>query len=283
MLDFANPEFAGSAMSYAFGDSAVAAERLAVVAEVFEGPSQRFWRTFAPSTPRLALDLGCGPGHTTCALAQSVHPLKTVGIDSSAEFLARAEQAAEPGVRFVRHDVTAFPFPLEPADLVVCRFLLSHLRNPALVLAAWGTLLATAGRLLIEEVESISTDCPVFQRYLALVSATLEGQGQTLYVGPFLDRVGAPPGLGRIASRVTEHRVTTTKAARMFELNLDALGRNPLAREREGEKGLRELAQALRSLSLLPDPSFENRWGLRQLAFERTPHGDFAVAAGSSG
>ncbi|HYB13543.1 MAG TPA: class I SAM-dependent methyltransferase [Myxococcota bacterium] len=256
-------------MSYAFGDSALAAQRLELVAQVFEAPSRDFWRRFAGEAPRLALDLGCGPGHTTRALAESVGARQTVGLDASAEFLAKAERSAGPGVRFLRHDVTALPFPVGAADLVVCRFLLSHLREPAPTLASWAALLAPTGRLLVEEVESISTDCPVFRRYLSLVAATLEGQGQELYVGPSLDRAGAPPGLVRLESRVTPHRVSTVDAARMFAMNLPAVGGNPVAQAREGERGLAELAHELLLRSVEASPSFENRWGLRQIAFER--------------
>jgi len=274
------PLRAGEQMSYAFGDSVLAAERLALVARVFDVPSRTFWRSFAPGVPRLALDLGCGPGHTTRALAQSVDAAQTVGIDSSADFLAKAGGAATPGVRFLRHDVTALPFPLEAADLVVCRFLLSHLREPARVIASWAQLLAPGGRLLVEEVESISTACPVFRRYLGLVAATLEGQGQALYVGPSLDRAGAPGGLERLCSRVTAHRVATVDAARMFGMNLDALARNPIAKQREGEGGLAELARELQSLALSPGEPFANRWGLRQLAFQRAGGADSDDTAG---
>jgi len=267
-------------LSYAFGDSPQAAERLALVAQVFDAPSRTFWRSFAPAAPRLALDLGCGPGHTTCALAQSVTAAHTVGVDSSAEFLAAAQRSAGPGVRFLRHDVTVLPFPLPAVDLVVCRFLLSHLREPARVVASWAELLAPGGRLLIEEVESISTDCPVFKRYLALVAATLEAQGQELYVGPTLDRAGTPAGLERLCSRVAEHLVETGDAARMFGMNLHALAHNSRALAREGEHGFAGLARELRSLGASTRAAFKNRWGLRQLAFQRAAETDSDVTAG---
>jgi ubiquinone/menaquinone biosynthesis C-methylase UbiE len=266
-------------MSYAFGDSPQAAERLALVAQVFDGPSRTFWRSFAPAAPRLALDLGCGPGHTTRALAQGVPASQTVGVDCSVDFLAEAERTAMPGVRFLRHDVTLLPFPLPAADLVVCRFLLSHLREPARVFASWAELLSPGGCLLIEEVESIATDCPVFQRYLALVAATLGGQGQELYVGPTLDRAGTPEGLERLCSRVALHRVGTVDAARMFSMNLHALAQNSRALAREGEHGLAELVRELRSLGASASAAFENRWGLRQLAFQRAAEADSKVTA----
>jgi SAM-dependent methyltransferase len=265
-------------MSYAFGDSALAAERLALVAQVFEEPSRAFWSRFAPRTPALALDLGCGPGHTTRALARWVDATETAGVDASLEFLGAAERTAVRGVRFLRHDVTVVPFPVPPANLVVCRFLLSHLREPTRILASWAALLAPGGRLLVEEVESISSDCPVFRRYLALVAATLEDQGQALYVGPTLDRAGTPAGLERLASRVAPHLVTTVDAARMFGMNLPALARNPIAHSREGERGLEELARELHALARTPSARFENRWGLRQLAFQRAADKGFADA-----
>jgi SAM-dependent methyltransferase len=267
-------------MSYAFGDSELAAERLALVAQVFDAPSRSFWTSFAPRSPALALDLGCGPGHTTRALAECVKATETTGVDASPEFLGAAERRAGPGVRFVRHDVTLVPFPLAPADLVVCRFLLSHLREPARVVASWAALLAPGGRLLVEEVESIASDCPAFQRYLALVAATLEGQGQALYVGPSLERAGTPAGLLRLVSRVAEHGVATVEAARMFGMNLPALARNPTAQALEGERGLAELARELRALTRAPAAPFVNRWGLRQLAFERAGSANFAGATG---
>jgi len=268
-------------MSYAFGDSTLAAERLALVAQVFEEPSRTFWHAFAPSAPRRALDLGCGPGHTTRLLAQSVGATETVGIDSSAEFLGTAERTVRPGLRFLRHDVTALPFPVGEAELVVCRFLLSHLREPVRVIASWAALLAPHGRLLLEEVESIRTNCPAFERYLALVVAILEGQGQALYVGPSLDRAGPPSGLKRLESRVAEHRVATEDAARMFGMNLPALARNPIAVDRVGERGLAELARELASLAAGCGRPFENRWGLRQIAFQRAALANSEGTAGA--
>src|SRR5207244_4984965 len=55
---------------YAFGDTELASRRLALVAEVFDGPTRDFIFTEALSRPPLALDLGCGPGHTTRLLAE---------------------------------------------------------------------------------------------------------------------------------------------------------------------------------------------------------------------
>ena len=78
---------------YLFGDSEVASHRLRVVAEVFAESSRRFLHTAAPASPRLAIDIGCGPGYTTRLIADVLRPLRTVGIDRSEAFITEARRA----------------------------------------------------------------------------------------------------------------------------------------------------------------------------------------------
>lgn len=47
---------------YSFGETNLAAERLRVVSEVFDPTSEAFVSETVRTRPRLALDLGCGPG-----------------------------------------------------------------------------------------------------------------------------------------------------------------------------------------------------------------------------
>jgi hypothetical protein len=51
--------------TYAFGDDRVAAERLALLHDVFGPASTAFAREWRPSVVDVALDLCWGPGHTT--------------------------------------------------------------------------------------------------------------------------------------------------------------------------------------------------------------------------
>jgi trans-aconitate 2-methyltransferase len=55
---------------YSFGETALAAERLRVVSEVFDPSSEAFVSETVRKRSRLALDLGCGPGFTTRLLSR---------------------------------------------------------------------------------------------------------------------------------------------------------------------------------------------------------------------
>ena len=87
---------------YAFRDSAAAARRLAMVAAAFEPSSRAFLERFAGGTPGLAVDLGCGPGHTTLLLDEveeihTDHPVLRAYLDAVAKLLAMRGQRLEVG------------------------------------------------------------------------------------------------------------------------------------------------------------------------------------------
>ncbi len=61
--------------------------RLAFVADLFDESSRAFLSEAVGFRPRLALDLGCGPGHTTRLLAEVLRPGRVVGVDRSVNLL----------------------------------------------------------------------------------------------------------------------------------------------------------------------------------------------------
>lgn len=70
------------------------------------------------SEPRQVVDLGCGPGQLTAILAQRWPQSQVVGLDSSAEMIARAQTYAGPRLRFDVGDLEGWR-PAEPVDVVV--------------------------------------------------------------------------------------------------------------------------------------------------------------------
>lgn len=253
---------------YAFGDSGPAARRLDLLAALFEPTTHAFLTRFAGRPLDLAVDLGCGTGHTTRLLASVLGPRRTVGLDQSASFVARATGAAPPGVGFAVHDVTTVPFPAGPADLCFCRLLLSHLPDPAAVLAAWATQLAPGGLLLVDEVDRIHTADPALAGYLEVAGALLASRGQTLEVGPLLHRLPDPPGLARRHDRVATLAPPAGRAAAMFAENLAVWGGQAV---RDGVAGQRELDALGADLATVAagGRAATITWELRQLTWER--------------
>jgi ubiquinone/menaquinone biosynthesis C-methylase UbiE len=96
------------------------------------------------------VDVGCGCGATTIALAQKVGPTGHVlGIDISAPMLARARQIAPAGLPadFVLGDATIYPFQPARFDLLVSRFGVMFFAEPALSFANMRRALRPSARM----------------------------------------------------------------------------------------------------------------------------------------
>ncbi len=260
-------------LGYAFGDSELAAVRLEMVARLFDPASRLFLREAGEASRNLAIDLGCGPGHTTALLAEVLQCRRTVGLDLSAEFIERARGGASDRVAFHVHDVTVVPFPEGPADLVSCRLLLSHLSDPMAIISRWATQLLPGGLLMLDEVESIATSSPALQRYLEILDPMLRSQSNRLYIGSELERAAAPPSLVKRKSAILEYPVSPSDAAAMFALNLRTWRDHPFVRANVEEAEIRRLERDLDALRKHVPKGVEIVWELRQLLYERTREG----------
>src|ERR1019366_10132589 len=95
------------------------------------------------------IDVGCGCGATTIALAQKVGPAGHVmGIDISGPMLARGREIAPANlpVEFVLADATVYPFVPEGFDLLASRFGVMFFAEPALSFANMRKALRPSGR-----------------------------------------------------------------------------------------------------------------------------------------
>ena len=86
----------------------------------------------------VALDIGCGPGQMTLALAEMTD-LEVTGVDIEPEAIAIAQRhAAEAGLeerlRFVCADAHSLPFPDNYAELIISRGTLPFLRDQVLTI-----------------------------------------------------------------------------------------------------------------------------------------------------
>ena len=252
--------------AYSFGDSEIAAERLALVARIFDPATRSFLERSAPRPVGLALDLGCGPGHTTEIVAEVAEATRTVGIDLSESFIERARERVGAKIELICHDVTLTPFPARPADLIFARLLLSHLPEPERQVARWLDELASGGILLSDEVERIETTLEPLARYLNLVEARISAGGGELYLGPRLDALRGGAGFRQRSSDAVRVAPPTSEAAKMFRLNLRAMRAEDrlagIASSGELDRLGEELDELTRS-----NAAGEIVWTLRQTVF----------------
>lgn len=256
--------YASRVARYTYGDSELAADRLAIVAELFGPASETFLRSAVPSAPALAVDLGCGPGHTTRLVHGVTGAHRTVGLDRSPAFVATASTTLDAtGISFLVHDATTLPLPVEPPDLIYARLLLAHLPHHGSIVQRWCAAAARGGRVLLDEVEAVDTDDPLFRTYLDEVAIpVVTSQGGRLIAGPALHEMTDPPNAVRVHDEVVTMRPPAALTAVMFGMNLQVL-------VDAGEIAPRpDLADGLRTRS--EDASVSPVvWRMRQIAFER--------------
>ena len=103
---------------------------------------------------RRLLDVGCGPGTITAELAALVAPGEVVGIDASAEVVARAGELGNsraPNLRFEVGDVYVLGWPDASFDVVHAHQVLQHLSDPVAALREMRRVLVTGGLLAVRD------------------------------------------------------------------------------------------------------------------------------------
>ncbi|MGZ4717738.1 MAG: class I SAM-dependent methyltransferase [Acidimicrobiales bacterium] len=256
--------------TYTYGDSTVAGDRLTVLASIFGPTTATFLRRDAPAGPELALDLGCGPGHTTALVAEVTGAGRTVGLERSEAFVLRARvERDEAGIEFLPHDVTITPFPTGPADLVFARYLLAHLADPVARRDRWLTQVRPGGRLLVEEIDHIDASIGTFAHYLEVVQQMSRGHGTELLVGAPLAAAPPPSGVGLVADTIAEISPDPRTVARIFAMNLSVWRDDPWVVAHVDPAVVDTLARDLRDLSSR-GPARGITWHHRQLAYQRT-------------
>jgi ubiquinone/menaquinone biosynthesis C-methylase UbiE len=101
-----------------------------------------------PAAPGRGLDVACGPGHTTAALAARTG--EALGVDFAPAMVERAAErfAARPGVSFAVDDAEALAQPDAAFDVVSCSFGLMYCYDARSAMAEMARVLRPGGRLV---------------------------------------------------------------------------------------------------------------------------------------
>lgn len=172
------------------------AEYLQRVAALMQQPKQRSYELMHIQPGGTVLDVGCGPGTDTIALAHLVGPTgQVVGIDFNATFLAQAdERADQAGVgNWVTHqhaDATNLPFEANTFDACRSERLLQHLLHPEQAVAEMVRITQPGGWIVIIDADwgTLMFDTPEIdiERRLVRLEADLHNNG---YAGRQLYRL----------------------------------------------------------------------------------------------
>jgi SAM-dependent methyltransferase len=241
----------------------MAADRLRLLAEVFEPVTVELLRRWAPLRPLHVVDLGCGPGHSTRLLHRVTGARRTTGVDRSATYVAQAGGERVAGVRYVQHDVTDAPLPVPPSDLVFVRYLLTHLSEPVEALRGWVTPLHAGGRMIVQETAALTSTAPALARYYELLGDLQRHHGQDLNVGARLGQLAAAAGLRVVHDATRLFRPPVSAMARLHALNMQTWRDEPYARETFDAGELDALWHQLTRLaqSAPPDTTIEHTLG----------------------
>lgn len=102
------------------------------------------------------LDLGCGAGELTLALAAARPGARVAGVDISADLIAAAEARAQGAVRFHCADAGGFVDPAGPADLLVSRHGVMFFPDPPAVFAHLAAAAAPGARIVFSCFRSLA-------------------------------------------------------------------------------------------------------------------------------
>jgi ubiquinone/menaquinone biosynthesis C-methylase UbiE len=127
-------------------------------------PQQRtmreaYWSTIGFPKNARVLEVGCGPGPVTRALAEWPNVGEVVGLDPSSIFLARARKltASIPHVSFVEGDARELPFEGSCFDAVILHTTLCHVPEPERALREARRVLRDTGWLAIFDGDYATT------------------------------------------------------------------------------------------------------------------------------
>ena len=122
--------------------------------------------------------------------------------------------------------------------------------------------------MLIEEVDSISTEVAAFDEYLKIASEMLAYHGNELFIGPRLATTRWKDNLRVEVNRTSEVCPSTGQAARMFSMNLANWRHDPHVEATYTKDKVEVLTNELDGLS-----GFEETgriiWRLRQISLRR--------------
>lgn len=150
-------QFAGVATTYATSSVHAGGPDLEALVDAVPLESERI------------LDVGCGTGHTTLAVASRARSV--IGVDLTEQMLAQARRLAKErgieNVTFARGDAEQLDYPDNAFDVIVSRYSAHHFPRPQRALDEIARVLVPGGTFLL--VDTVAPDPPTHDTLLNAV------------------------------------------------------------------------------------------------------------------
>lgn len=137
------------------------------------------------ATPRLAYDLGCGPGNSTELLIGRYPKARVIGVDSSPDMLAKARQSY-PQAEFIEGDLASWQPPEQP-DLLFANAVFQWVPDHLFVLRRLLDALQKGGVLAVQMPDNLDEPSHVAMRETAAA-----GPWAPKFAKPVRVRAGLP-------------------------------------------------------------------------------------------
>jgi len=236
------------------------------------------WRTAINSAAYLldalrpgldVLDVGCGPGTLTVDLARRVPGGRVVGIDRSADVIAKAAAyaaSAEVAVDFAVGDVYALAHPDRSFDVVHAHQVLQHLTDPIRALREMRRVLRPGGVVAVRDSDyscfSWAPLDPRLDRWLALYRAVARRNGAEPDAGRFLKAWALAAGFRSVSATSSTWTFADRASAEWWgglwaeRCELSGFAEQAVAYGLATKAELAELAAAFRAWSVHSDAFF---------------------------
>jgi ubiquinone/menaquinone biosynthesis C-methylase UbiE len=212
-------------------------ERLRVLSRIMHSSTIALLRRAGIAPGMTCLDAGCGGGDVAFDMARMVSSEGRViatDVDDTKLELARAEAAAKGlrNVEFRHSDARTDTLP-ESFDLIHARFLLSHLADPAAVLASLRASLRPGGVLAVEDVDFSGYFCEpehaAFNRYVELYTKAAHRKGGDPDLGRRLPALVARAGFDDVRMNIVQHASTEGEVKIISALTMENIADAVLA------------------------------------------------------
>lgn len=238
---------------YAIHGGQAGNKRLAILSRALQSTTNDFMNRYAASIQGQCLDLGCGGGSVTlniARLAKDKGEVMGTDIDPVNVSLATAlaKQQRIENVQFSCSNAYQL-VAVQQYAFIYSRFLLSHLKRPAQVVASIFRGLAPGGRLLLEDTDFAGhfchPPCEAFEAYVQLYQDLLHSRGANANLGPGLYQLLLQAGFKDVSVQVVQPVHTVQEGKLMAEITMAGISG---ALEEEGLATQKEISQTLAQL-----------------------------------